>query len=78
MEFAMMDELVSKCLEKGITEIRGYYYPTEKNKMVREFYGLQGFSKIEEDEKGNSVWKLDLNETYVKKNNVIEINKIAL
>ena len=33
----MMDELVSLCKDKGISEIRGYYYPTAKNKMVKDY-----------------------------------------
>ncbi|MCF0187640.1 MAG: HAD-IIIC family phosphatase, partial [Bacteroidaceae bacterium] len=42
MEFAMMDELISKCVELGIRRVVGYYYPTKKNGMVKEFYAYQG------------------------------------
>ncbi len=73
MEFAMMDTLVFACMEKGIREIRGYYYPTDKNAMVKEFYSLQGFDKIEEDEQGNTVWRLELTDGYEKKNRVIAV-----
>lgn len=71
MEYAMMDTLVLLCQKQGITEIRGYYYPTAKNNMVKEFYSLQGFAKIEEDAAGNAVWKLSLADGYRKKNHVI-------
>ena len=74
MEFAMMDELVRRCRERGIKEIYGYYYPTAKNKMVRDFYGLQGFEKVSEDEEGNAVWRLDISAGYRKKNHVITVN----
>lgn len=49
MEFAMLDELVSKAKAKGITEIFGYYYPTKKNSMVKDLYGDFGFQLIEDD-----------------------------
>jgi FkbH-like protein len=73
LEYAMMDELVRRCKEKGIREIRGYYYPTAKNAMVKDFYSLQGFDKIGEDPQGNTVWSL-LTENYRNKNEVIEVN----
>ena len=73
LEYAMMDEFVRRCMEKGIREIRGYYYPTAKNAMVKDFYSLQGFNKVSEDAQGNTVWSL-LTENYVKKNEVIEVN----
>ena len=46
MEFAMMDTLVKKASENGIKSIKGFYYPTAKNMMVKNFYDLQGFKKI--------------------------------
>lgn len=73
MEFAMMDELVSKAKAAGISKIMGYYYPTAKNAMVKEFYGLQGFTKISEDETGNSVWEFIIPDEYTNKQSVIEI-----
>ncbi len=74
MEFAMMDVLAERCRTRGIKEIRGYYFPTAKNGMVRDFYQKQGFDKILEDEAGNTVWRLETG-GYEKKNNVITIDK---
>lgn len=74
MEYAMMDRLVEMAQEAGVSEIRGYYYPTAKNRMVKEFYSLQGFDKIEEDQQGNSQWRLQLTKGYQKKNHVIAVN----
>lgn len=74
MEFAMMDELVSKAKARGIKKILGYYYPTAKNAMVKDFYGLQGFSKISEDEQGNTVWEFIITDDYENKQHVIEVN----
>lgn len=75
MEFAMMDEVVEQCKERGIHTIRGYYYPTAKNGMVKEFYGLQGFTKISEDPEGNTVWEYKIPGEYQKKNRVITVNE---
>lgn len=75
MEYAMMDELIAKCREAGVTRILGYYYPTAKNGMVKDFYALQGFVKVQEDEKGNTVWCYEIPEEYEKKNRVICINE---
>lgn len=73
MEFAMMDTLVKKCRKKGIGEIRGYYYPTAKNAMVKEFYKIQGFEKIKEDAEGNTEWRFMIDDSYILKNKVIKV-----
>jgi len=73
LEYAMMDELVRRCREKGIRKIVGHYYPTAKNSMVKDFYSLQGFSKISEDEKGNTEWSFEIEDDYQPKNEVIEV-----
>lgn len=73
MEFAMMDVLAERCRERNIEKLVGYYYPTAKNKMVKEFYALQGFSKVSENENGDTVWELDIKKGYTKKNKYIRI-----
>ncbi len=72
MEFAMMDNFVSRCQECGVENIIGYYYPTAKNKMVKDFFGLHDFEKISEDVNGNAEWKLKVSK-YKKRNRVIKI-----
>lgn len=72
MECAMMDMLVEKCKERGLTAIYGYYYPTAKNSMVCKFFEERGFTLFEEDN-GNTVWYLDISGEYKKQNHVIEI-----
>lgn len=74
MEYAMMDELVKHCRKKNITLIKGYYYPTAKNGMVKEFYGQLGFTKTAEDENGNSEWEFAVTGDYMEKNYVIEVS----
>ena len=73
MELALLDEVVRKCQELSVEEIRGYYYPTAKNAMVKEFYGTLGFDKISEDAEGNSVWSFKVNKEYVNKNKFIDV-----
>lgn len=75
MEFAMMDELVEKARECNLKRIIGYYYPTAKNSMVKDFYELQGFNKIFEDGEGNTIWEYIIDDNYVKKQHVIKVNK---
>ncbi len=75
MEFAMMDELVTKARQNGIKKIVGYYYPTAKNAMVKEFYALQGFKKISEDSEGNTVWEFIVSNDYQNKQKVIVVNE---
>lgn len=74
MEYAMMDELVAKAQAIGIKKIIGYYCPTAKNAMVKDFYKLQGFTKISEDEKGNTIWEFAVTDDYKKKQHVIIVN----
>ena len=74
MEFAMMDALAASCRDAGVKTVYGYYYPTPKNGMVRDFYRLQGFTKIAEDDAGNTSWQLDL-ESYHKQNRFINVEE---
>ncbi len=74
MEFAMMDELVDKAKTAGIKKLVGYYYPTAKNAMVKDFYGVQGFEKVSEDAEGNTVWEFQITDDYKKKQHVIDVN----
>lgn len=75
MEFAMMDTLVHRCMDRGIKTIYGYYYPTAKNAMVKEFYALQGFDKLEEDADENTKWCYRISDTYEEKNKVIDVEE---
>ena len=77
MEFAMMDALVARARAEGVKTIWGYYYPTAKNGMVKDFYGLLGFAKVSEDEAGNSVWKFDVTDDYQKQNHSIWVEDAA-
>lgn len=73
MEYAMMDKLVWECQTRGVSMIRGFYYPTAKNNMVREFYGLQGFQKVKEEQSGSTEWEFAIPKVYENKNQVIHM-----
>jgi FkbH-like protein len=75
MEYAMMDALVQKAQERGAKGIYGYYYPTAKNVMVKDFYALQGFERISENQNGDTVWYFDLRTGYENKNKVIQVEE---
>ncbi len=75
MESAMMDTLVHRCLRRGIKKLHGYYYPTAKNAMVKDFFFLQGFEKISEAENGNTEWLLNLDGSYKNRNKVIHVEE---
>lgn len=60
LEAAMMNAVYDEAKKHGIKKIIGYYYPTAKNNMVKEFYHEMGFELVSADEKGNSVWNLDV------------------
>ncbi|MBO4905189.1 MAG: HAD family hydrolase, partial [Lachnospiraceae bacterium] len=74
MEFAMLDGLVHRAKQTGLKKIVGYYYPTAKNNMVRDFYDRMGFTKVSEDAEGNTVWEFDLTAEYINKNIHIDVN----
>ncbi len=72
MEYAMMDRLFGICRERGLQRVCGYYYPSGKNAMVKDFYALQGFQKIGEDEKGNTSWICEIPDVWTRRTDVIE------
>lgn len=73
MECAMMDCFVEQCLGHGVSQIYGYYYPTEKNRMVKDFYKDMGFERISGGEIQSTKWKLDIGQGYQKKNKYISV-----
>ena len=74
MEYAMMDVFIHKCQQRGILEIRGYYYPTEKNGMVKSFYKMMNFDLVSEKE-DETVWSYVVNDSYKEKNKYIQVEE---
>lgn len=73
MEYAMMDSVVEACQACGIGTIMGYYYPTAKNAMVKDFYKAMGFEKTEETDAGVTIWRYVIPADYTPKNTVIAV-----
>ena len=73
MEYAMLDVFVEEAAKRGVKLIRGYYYPTAKNKMVKDLFADFGFERISEDEDGSTVWTLKT-EGYENRNFHIRVN----
>ena len=72
MEHAMLDWLVRAAEKAGARRLRGYYYKTPKNGMVKGFYKEFGFELVSEDG-GDTVWELPIS-GYAPKNTVIKVN----
>ncbi|MCR5256300.1 MAG: HAD-IIIC family phosphatase [Acetatifactor sp.] len=74
MEKAMMDELIRICLLRGIHTLRGHYYPTAKNGMVKDFFAERGFEKVDEDEAGNTLWERKISFDEMAESRYIKVN----
>ena len=72
IEEAMLDMLVKKAKEKGFKKLRGYYFKTAKNNMMRYLYKSFGFELVSEKENLDSIWELDIS-SYKNKNKFIEV-----
>lgn len=60
LEKLMLNTLIDFAKDNGVSKIVGHYYPTEKNALVKDLYGIMGFEKVREDEMGNSDWCIDV------------------
>lgn len=58
VEDAVCDELVAIARSNGIKKIRGYYRPTEKNKLVKNHYQQLGFAMVSSDD-SEDIWELE-------------------
>ena len=73
MEHAMLDQLVHAARKAGVKKLRGYYYKTAKNGMVRDFYKDFGFELVSSDGE-DTVWELPV-DGYEDKNKIIKVNE---
>lgn len=76
VEEAMMEELVKKVRLAGGEKLIGYYYPTAKNGMVRDFYRAHSFSLVD-DADGNTVWehRLEVDAPPIAKKHFIQVEE---
>ncbi|MHB0936106.1 MAG: HAD-IIIC family phosphatase [Armatimonadota bacterium] len=47
-ESAFLAHLLAALAQRGIRRVRGYYYPTAKNEMVKDFWPRHGFAAVDE------------------------------
>jgi FkbH-like protein len=60
LEEAVLAEIVRAARADGARALVGRFIPTDRNMMVARHYEKLGFTKVGEDESGESVWRLDL------------------
>lgn len=73
LELAMFDTLIGICMKQGIKKIKGYYKPTDKNIIVKDFYESIGFTKISENHKGETIYEFLIQPEYHLMNHVIKV-----
>jgi FkbH-like protein len=61
VEEFMMSKIYKMAKENKIKTIEGYYWPTKKNKMVKDLFSKFGFEKQNESENESVSWAFDLN-----------------
>ncbi len=74
-----MDSLIHQCKDRRIGEIVGYYYPTPKNGMVKDFYKDMGFKLVKTDDNTENTdnincWEFQIPNNYDNKNQHIEVS----
>jgi FkbH-like protein len=74
MESAMLDSFVSAAQSCGLSDIFGYYCPTEKNAMVCNLFKEFGFQEFSRNKNNESIWRLDITDGYKLKNHLIKVN----
>lgn len=61
LEYAMFDILVEECVRRGISEIRGFYIPSQKNGVVADLYARLGFGLVPEESGEKQTWTFAIN-----------------
>ena len=59
LERTMLEYLCAQAQERGVTRLRGRYYPTEKNALVKDLYPQMGFDSVGGIH-GEVCWEYDL------------------
>ena len=58
VEGFLMNRVVERALELGLSRVTAEFIPTAKNGMVKDFFQQFGFEKMEEGAKGEARWSL--------------------
>lgn len=73
MEYLMINNLFDMCKEQNINAVIGYYYRTEKNNIVKDFYKELGFEQMN-DNSDEAVWRIEV-EKYVPREVIIRLEE---
>jgi FkbH-like protein len=60
VERLLLNNLCRVARSRGLTTLFGEYFPSEKNKLVRNHYSQLGFTLVEENPSGQTRWRLIL------------------
>lgn len=66
VETAMLAHLCKAARGRGLSRLSGQLRPTPKNAPARDLFARHGFTKLGEDEEGNSRWELDLQQAAIQ------------
>jgi predicted enzyme involved in methoxymalonyl-ACP biosynthesis len=53
-------ELLEHATERGVTKLVGRFRPTDRNKIVEQHYNKLGFTEVDRQADGTTVWELDV------------------
>ena len=62
VETALVAFLLDQARTRNMKQIRGWFLPTKKNDLSKDFYALHGFQCLTVED-GKSLWSLDLEDT---------------
>jgi len=57
LERVVVNELIERARRLGCTEVRGWYFPTERNTLVAELYSRLGFELVDSQASGAKLWR---------------------
>ena len=60
VEIMTLREILDHATERGVKKLVGVFRPTDRNKLVEQHYGKLGFSEVERQADGTTVWELEV------------------
>ena len=64
VETAILSFLAQSALSRGMKRLQGWYIPTKKNELVKDFYRVHHF-EMQPEHNGRSLWSIDLEKTSI-------------
>ncbi len=62
VEQAVLQELVARAQQCGVSRLVGTYHPTQRNRLVEDHYSKLGFADSGHHGDGSSQWRLDVSD----------------